>query len=898
MFNQLGKFVTRCWAGVLAFWVIAVLALWYFAPSWDSISQDDDVRSFPAHFDSVVALELRKQAFPEDAFNSEVVVVVERSDAQLSPLDFDFVDTLATRLARVQREGEVRDADGTLIGDTYGLHEFVTYKTPKLGPLLISNDKKATLLYAGCDHTFMAEKVMKTVQALRNEIQAMRNDGSVPQGIEVATTGSAGVGADLQIATNESLKNSFNTTICLVIVILLFVYRSPIVAMNPLATIGVSVVTSMSLMSLLTLIDWGGFRFQVLKITEIFVIVVLFGAGTDYCLFLIARYREELENGADGKDALRAAILHVGGALAASAATVIVGLGMMIFADFGKFRYTGPAVAVSLAVALVGALTLTPALLRLVGPIAFWPFHVRRMEDADREESSDGHGHSSAFGRKFWDTLSHWIARRPGLIWSASVLLMLPFAIWGLRLVPTYDFLSELSDTTDSKVGSKLIQRDGHFPKGTLGRLTVLFQAPPGDPRDFRAPEVRKDIAELTRRLAQGRSDATDYYSPELVAQVLSLTSPLGNALPLSGDNEENGDQKPPDEKPAEPTDTEPKPKEKQKRRSALDRLVGRTKDLIQRAATDTGVTDRARREVDQAWKDATEHYVSAAADGRVTRVEMVFNIEPFSRESMQLKSDIDRLVRDFTAQPRTALSGTVHVFAGITSTTHDLQKITQSDQKRINVLVVIAVYMILVVLLRRPVVCIYLMVTVLFSYYATLGMTEGFFQFTHFQQHPGQPWLGLDWKVSFFLFIILVAVGEDYNILLMSRVVEEERKRGPIDGIRTAVARTGGIITSCGIIMAGTFGSMATGTLAAVKQLGFSLALGVLLDTFVVRPVLVPAFLLMVHKLRDNFRNSRSLPPPHMDGRSSRHAETTPVTTAERRGLVGFVIAWLGGNL
>jgi RND superfamily putative drug exporter len=445
MFDYLGRFVTRYWVGILVFWVIAVVALKYGAPPWAAISQDDDVRSFPAHFDSVVALDLRKKAFPDDAFNSEIVIAIERRDAELSSLDFDFVDTLAARIERVQKEGERRDADGNLIEDRYGLHDIVLYSTPKMGPLLKSDDKKATLIYAGCDHTFMAEKVMKTVQAVRDEIQAMREDGSVPEGIEVAVTGSSGVGADLQFATNESLNNSFKTTILLVIVILLFVYRSPIVAMNPLATIGVSVVTSMSLMALLTLVNWGGFRFQVLKITEIFVIVVLFGAGTDYCLFLIARYREELENGADRLDALRLAISQVGGALAASAATVVVGLGMMIFADFGKFRYTGPAVAVSLAVALIGALTLTPAMLRLVGPLAFWPFAVKKIEGANRAES-DGHGKSSAFGRKFWDTVSHWIARRPGTIWTCSVLAMLPFAIWGLRLTPTYVFLSEISE--------------------------------------------------------------------------------------------------------------------------------------------------------------------------------------------------------------------------------------------------------------------------------------------------------------------------------------------------------------------------------------------------------------------------------------------------------------------
>src|SRR5262249_6903797 len=157
---------------------------------------------------------------------------------------------------------------------------------------------------------------------------------SPPAGLELAFTGSAVVGRDTNASSKESITNTTRTTIVLVVLILLLVYRSPLLAMIPLITIALSVFVSLHLIALLTWVP--GLGFKVINITRVFVIVVLYGAGTDYCLFLIARYTEELRRGRTGPDALREAINQVGAALVASAGTVIVGLGMLYFSSFAK----------------------------------------------------------------------------------------------------------------------------------------------------------------------------------------------------------------------------------------------------------------------------------------------------------------------------------------------------------------------------------------------------------------------------------------------------------------------------------------------------------------------------------------------------------------------------------
>jgi RND superfamily putative drug exporter len=252
------------------------------------------------------------------------------------------------------------------------------------------------------------------------------------------------------------------------------------------------------------------------------------------------------------------------------------------------------------------------------------------------------------------------------------------------------------------------------------------------------------------------------------------------------------------------------------------------------------------RKEIHEQAKD---HYVASAADQRsVTRLDIVLKSDPFEPESAATL----RLIRTWLTVelPQfNLLNKKIQAECyGITACAQDLAEITEGDRLRVNGLVLAAVFLILLVLVRRLVLSFYLLFTTLASYYAALGATV----------LAGVLWTGaplptVDWRVPFFLFVILVAVGEDYNILLVSRALQERKKHGSFEGMRLALAKTGGAITSCGLIMAGTFATLMLAGLNTLMQIGFALAFGVLVDTFVVRPFLVPAFaMLWWHEPKD----------------------------------------------
>ena len=765
MFQALARLVnTRGWIIILG-WMAVGAGLLLIAPAWESVSKDDDVSFFPAGYPSVVGQDLLKRGFPKDVASSQAVLIAERPDGPLARTDLDYIVSLSNRLSRLKLEEP-----------TLGIKQVIDYRLPVMGPRLIGDAHdgpgQASLVLVSLNGTYIAKQTRLAMDRLQEILAAFDKP---PAGLKVEMTGSAAVGHDMNRAANSSVSNTTWATIGLVVVILLIVYQSPLLALLPLATIALSVEVSLLAIASLTLVP--GLHFQVINITKIFVIVVLFGAGTDYCLFLIARYREELARGRTGPDALREAIEQVGGALVASAGTVIVGLGMLWFSSFAKIQYTGPAIALSLAIGLLAALTLAPVLLHWLRGAVFFPFRPPHHEKgADPEQESLAQIPLSVT----WGKIATIVIQKPGLILAVSIAALVPFAILGARTTSNYSQLTDLSPDQPSIIGAKLVRH--YFAAGELGPSTVLIEHPG---IDFRSEAGRAAIEGLSKTLASLKN----------VAEVRSISRPLGRSP---------------------------------------ERFIRTYAEIIRRPFVDP-------RYVSTSPADAADL-------NHITRIDLIFQSDPFSEASLKTLEEVRRIIRE-SARPDGPLAGLVSSgLSGSTSMVADLKEVTTKDEHRMYWMVTLGVYAILVLLLRRPGVCLYLIATVVLGYLASLGITELVFRSLH---SGPDPWVGLDWKVSFFLFVILVAVGEDYNIFLMARVLEEEKKHGPIEGTRQAVMHTGGIISSCGLIMAGTFGSMLTGNLTALKELGFALGLGVILDTFIVRPILVPAFVILVHRHR-----------------------------------------------
>ena len=348
--GRLTALVSRHAKVTILLWVLLAALLTAIAPKFADVAVQDQSAFLGRGAPSLAAAERIKELWPREEFNEAAIVVLSRK-GRLRDKDRRYAQRLESWLngPRAPRNVSVTVSP---------------FSRPQFRDILTARNGRALLLVVGFATAPFEPATNESVGKIREHIGL-----SGRRGLAVHVTGAAGIGADQDTALDRAVHRTTVITLVLVIVILLWVFRSPVAPLVPLGTIGLAYLVAKSVVALV-----AGAGLEVSSIVETFMVVFVFGAGTDYCLFILARYREELAHRSGApRPTLIITMAVVGAVIASSAATVIAAFATQGVADFGLFRTTGPALAIATVVTLLAGQTLTPAFLSLLGRRTFWP---------------------------------------------------------------------------------------------------------------------------------------------------------------------------------------------------------------------------------------------------------------------------------------------------------------------------------------------------------------------------------------------------------------------------------------------------------------------------------------------------------------------------------------------
>ncbi len=471
-------FVSRKPALIVSIWLVIAAAVGCLSPNLTRLAAEGQAKMLASDAESRRAAELVKQSWPDQAYESMAVAVLHR-DGGLTRDDQEFAGRLAGRFLAPGHPKEIVRVLGPA-------------SQPEIASRLQSTDHSAQLVAVPLATSFVAPISQDAVAWLGR--QAHAGDLAMPAGLELRWTGDAVIGRDYMANVQTSLDRAAVATIVLLLIVLLAVYRSFWLALVPLLTIGASLVIARGLLAWMILAGW-----EISPLVELFLIAILFGTGTDFCLFLSWRYAEHL-NESNPAGSMRVTLARSFTALVTSAGTIIVGMLLMGTTRFKLFSSTGPSVALALALALLATLTLTPALLVLLARV-----HPRAF-----------HGLAGS-SRTFWERLGRQVMARPLRSWVCTIAAMMPLTIVGLRTHFIQDLMTELPGTARSAQDFRLVA--SKFDPGMLAPLSVVLESD----TDFRSSEGLALIDDVSRLLAHQRR----------LSEVRSATQPLGSSQPL-----------------------------------------------------------------------------------------------------------------------------------------------------------------------------------------------------------------------------------------------------------------------------------------------------------------------------------------------------------------------------
>ncbi|MEP9382796.1 MMPL family transporter [Nocardioides cheoyonin] len=694
MFGALGRFVARHPWYVIAAWIVFAVVVVASAPTIHATTDQSDF--LPKHYESIKATALTDKAFPQQQ-DAGATIVFDRTDGEsLGAADVAKINDVVKNLK---------------LGSDFTRAEAVQ----------VSPTKQVAIV-----NIDMADGVTGQKQSDFDQVTDQRDQlDRLTQGtgLEALTTGTLPQSYD----QSQSGKNAETivglATFLLIIILLAIIFRSVLIAIMPIVLVGlVSTIAN-------GLIAWAAriFDLKTDDSTSVILIVVLFGIGTDYILFFLFRYRERMREGDEHRAAVAHALERAGEAIASAGGAVFVAFLTLVLSSLGIFRSIGPSLAIAVAVTLLAALTLVPAVVTVLGRALFWPSKKWRQEPRAT--------------RFAW--IGRQLGRRPGRTAAASggvlVVLTLFCFVWG-GFNPTFDLGSSSSDTSmESSVATQKLE-DGGFTAGATQPTPIVLHAAGG------------------KAIDQAEADA--------FGTAVSKTPGVSAVVPAA------------------------------------------QKHLATISPTDPSTAIVVAVLADDPSSDAAIHVV---------------------------KDDLRPAVR--AAAP----DGTEAYVGGLTSVFVDFQSAMNRDYAVVFPVAAIIIMVILGLLLRSLVAPWYLMASVGLGFGATLGATVLVFQHAKGDQ-------GLIFLLPIYIYLFVVALGTDYNILMVSRLREEAREgRPPREAASRAVRHAGPTIAAAGVILAGTFASLMLAGNSLLTTMGFAIAFGIAVAAFVMAMFFTPALTALI---------------------------------------------------
>jgi RND superfamily putative drug exporter len=715
VFKAIAKFSVKFRWPIIIFWIALVPILSSGFPTLESVTQNSTKDFLPKNSPTDQAAKL-ESAFQKRDTASNAVIVASRSGGKLTDSDNAALQRVVNKVKQTKEVTEVNDLGASADGQA---HEYMV----------------------GVSGAAFGNGAFDIIDNLRSTIKK----SGLPAGLKVNLTGDLAAGVDQENANSSGRNKTELYSVILILVLLLLVFRSILAPIVTLLPAGLALAISQPVIAESTKAG-----VQVGFITQILLIVLILGAGTDYGLFLVFRVREEMRRkGLTAKEAVVESLTHVGESITFSAATVIAAMLCLMLAVFGLYKGLGPALAIGLVIMLLIALTFLPALLSILGRAVFWPTKTTQRE----------------VKVGLWGRLADAAIKKPAVVLVLGVLIF-----GGLGLGLTSYKASGFGDVSapagsDSAQGQQAIAR--HFPAANNNPQLLIFR-------------FNQSVWENPKPMAKAEAELTaskifKAVSGPLNANGFSLTpAQLVKAHGSGG--------------PAE---------------AALDQFISKDGKTVQ--------------------------YYGILSAGKTGSTEALDAVPA-------VRAELDRVAKDAGAEQNSLYSAD--------SVGYDINQTTDKDLFRIIPIVLLVIAVLLAVLLRSLVAPWYLIASVGLSYLASLGLSM--IVFVHLLGHDG-----LNFVLPFLMFIFGMALGQDYNILVMSRIREEaHHHKSLFEAITKAVGITGTTVTSAGLILAGTFSIFGiVGGNEQGQQIGFGVAFAILLDTFFVRTLLVPCIVAMLGK-------------------------------------------------